>query len=203
MLIRRKCVGDVQTTAAVLGADDNAAGLGELAVFQRFDVQAGVLRRKLRDRLNRFCRAGNRMAGYGAPAEGATLLNHSSIGPDQLTYVADPNPPTQHRYTPDPHVPLAASEKLPDDQPDYAPPLAWNYAEKFLVRQHEYPMPSRKFIIPVPEARIVGGCGSADAGGATSEVLEPELASSCFVLISRQCWVTRVPRSTIFALGLP
>ena len=46
----------------------------------------------------------DRIAGYGASAEGSTLLNYFKIGPDMVDFVVDRNTSKQGRYTPGTHL---------------------------------------------------------------------------------------------------
>ena len=77
------------------------------------------------------------------------------IGTDTIEYIADRSPLKQGRYTPGSHIPVVAPERLLADQPDYVILLAWNFAEEILSQQAEYRARGGRFIIPVPQVRVV------------------------------------------------
>ena len=95
------------------------------------------------------------MAGYGAPAKGNTLLSFLEIGPETVHYIADRSPLKQGRYTPGSHIPVVPPERLFADQPDYVLLLAWNFADEVLGQQAEYRKRGGKFIVPVPNVKII------------------------------------------------
>ena len=51
-------------------------------------------------------REGKRIAGYGAPGKGNTLLNYCGIRTDLLEYTVDRNPYKQGRFLPGTHIPI-------------------------------------------------------------------------------------------------
>jgi hypothetical protein len=95
------------------------------------------------------------MAAYGAPAKGNTLLNYCGITTDLVAYTVDKSPHKQGLYTPGAHLFVHPPEKLLQDQPDYVLLLAWNFADEILEQQRAYRDAGGKFILPIPEVKIV------------------------------------------------
>lgn len=98
---------------------------------------------------------GKRVAGYGAAAKGATLLNYMGIGTDLIEYVVDRNTHKQGKFMPGTHQPIHAVEKLAEDMPDYVLLLAWNFADEIIEQQHAYLERGGTFIKPVPSPTFV------------------------------------------------
>jgi hypothetical protein len=92
--------------------------------------------------------------GYGAPAKSTTLLNYYDIN---LDYVIDTTPLKQGRFTPGKHIPVRSPDYLynADTKPDYLMLLAWNYADSILEKEKSLINQGIRFLIPVPNVRIV------------------------------------------------
>lgn len=99
---------------------------------------------------------GKRVAGYGAPAKGNTMLNYLKIGPDTLDYLTEELPTKIGLVSPGMHIPVVHIEEARKNPPDYFLVLAWNYAESILKKELMLREKGVKFIIPVGESlRIV------------------------------------------------
>jgi hypothetical protein len=140
-----------------LAAEERRAGLADLARYQQFAAAVRQSRDELVGMLGRLVGAGKRLAGYGAPAKGNTLLNYCGIDTRLLPYTVDRNPLKVGLFTPGMHIPVRDVAALEDglDDPDYVLILAWNFAEEIMRQQHAYSRRGGRFIVPVPAPQMV------------------------------------------------
>ena len=136
-------------------AEENAWGVDKTASYQALGARVKRLRQDLLARLRVIKAQGKRIAAYGASAKGSTLLNYFGIGRDTLEFVVDRSTYKQGRYMPGVHLPICAPEQLLGVMPDYTLLLTWNFADEILAQQAEYRRRGGRFIIPIPEVRIV------------------------------------------------
>jgi len=132
-----------------------AAGLNGLMAYNAFSEQVMESKRKLLELLIRLRSEGKRVAGYGAPGKGNTLLNYCGIRADFIEFTVDRNPYKQGRFLPGTHVPIYPVEQISNRRPDYILILPWNLKDE-IIAQLDYAREwGAKFIVPIPEARIL------------------------------------------------
>jgi SAM-dependent methyltransferase len=132
--------------------EEEAASPG---AYHRFGDRVRALCDELRATLASLKREGKRIAAYGASAKGTTLLSFSGIGAETLDFVADRSTVKQGKLTPGTRLPIVAPEELAARMPDYVLLLAWNFADEIMGQQREYRARGGRFIIPLPQVRIV------------------------------------------------
>lgn len=130
-------------------------GLDNIDVYKTFANKVERNRDELRNLLLKLKKENKRIVGYGAAAKGNTLLNYFQIDNKILDFIVDDSPLKQGLYTPGTCIPIYSPDKLKGDQPDYLLLLAWNYAESILKKEQKLRDEGVKFIIPVPEVKIV------------------------------------------------
>ena len=130
-------------------------GLNHVGYYKDFSSRVETLKRNLVALLRDLQRQGKRLAGYGAPAKGCTLVNYFGIDTSLVPYLVDKNAFKQGRYMPGTRQPIHAPEYLLKDHPDYVLLLPWNFSDEILKQQAEFRAGGGKFIIPIPEPRIV------------------------------------------------
>jgi hypothetical protein len=153
--VQRRGEGAIRDRVDDILAAEREAGLDRPETYHRFAERARKVKMDLHETLTNLARKGETVAGYGAPAKGNTLLGFLEIGPELLPYIVDRSPLKQGLYTPGTHIPVFAPERLLRDQPDYVLLLAWNFIDEIMGQQAEYRSRGGKFMVPVPEVRVL------------------------------------------------
>jgi novobiocin biosynthesis protein NovU/D-mycarose 3-C-methyltransferase len=129
--------------------------LAEPATWAAFAQRVTHIRTELPALIRKLKSQGKHIIGYGASAKGNTLLNTCGLGTRQLDYIIDNTPFKQNKIAPGSWLPIRPPERLLQDQPDYALLLAWNFAPEILRRETEFQKRGGRFIVPIPEPKIV------------------------------------------------
>jgi hypothetical protein len=99
-------------------------------------------------------RSGQRVAGYGAPGKGNTLLNHCGIRADLLPYTVDRNVYKQGRFLPGIRIPVLKPEQLVQDRPDYVLVLPWNLRREITHQLSYIRNWGGRLVFPIPTLEI-------------------------------------------------
>ncbi len=131
------------------------AGLMTLAPYRAFASRVATIRSNLLEFLRDAKAQGKRVAAYGAPAKGNTLLNYCAIDQSLIAYTADRSPHKQGLYLPGSHLPIRSPEALLEDKPDYVIILAWNFRDEIIRQMAEVKAWGGQFVVPIPQLEII------------------------------------------------
>jgi SAM-dependent methyltransferase len=131
------------------------AGVDKLDYYRSFGRQVIETKHKLLDFLIDAKRKGKRIAGYGAPGKGNTLLNYCGIREDFIDFTVDRNPYKQGKFLPGTHIPIHSPERIDETRPDYILILPWNFKEEIMQQMAHIKDWGAKFIIPIPEVQVI------------------------------------------------
>jgi hypothetical protein len=138
-----------------LRAREEAAGYRNIETYTSFEFRAREAKNKLLSLLIEAKRAGKRVAAYGAPGKGNTLLNYCGIRTDYIEFTVDKNPYKQGKFLPGTHIPIYGPEKIDEAKPDYIVILPWNFKDEIMAQLAHARSWGAKFIIPIPAATLV------------------------------------------------
>lgn len=131
------------------------AGLEDPASYAGFTARVAATKRDLLRLLFDITEAGGKVAGYGAPAKGNTLLNYCGIRSDLVDFTVDRSPHKQNHWLPGSRIPIYDVEKLKEMRPDYLLILPWNIKDE-IMRQCAFIRDwGGKFVVPIPRVTIV------------------------------------------------
>jgi 2-polyprenyl-3-methyl-5-hydroxy-6-metoxy-1,4-benzoquinol methylase len=145
---------NVTDAVANLRGREEHAGLTKLATYEAFAEQVKETKRKLLDFLIAAKREGKRIAGYGAPGKGNTLLNYCGIRSDFVDYTVDRNPYKHYKFLPGTHIPIFPPERIAETRPDYILILPWNIRDEIMNQLAYVREWGGQFVVPIPEVRI-------------------------------------------------
>src|SRR5882672_7162875 len=144
----------VSERATRLRVREEAAGLDRLETYASFTEQVHETKRRLLEFLISARRKGKRVAGYGAPGKGNTLLNYCGIRTDFVEYTVDRNPYKHGRFLPGTHIPIHPPEKIRETRPDYVLILPWNLKDEIMEQNGYIRSWGGQFVVPIPDVKI-------------------------------------------------
>ncbi len=136
-------------------AREAAGGMHETATYEAFSSRVGKVGVDLVRMIDELKASGMKLAGYGAPAKGNTLLNYFQIGPDRLDFLVDRNPLKHGLYSPGMQIPVRPTDAIASEKPDVLLVLAWNFFDEIREQQQDFIAAGGRFLVPLPEPVLV------------------------------------------------
>ncbi|MFL5312698.1 MAG: class I SAM-dependent methyltransferase [Myxococcales bacterium] len=156
---RRAVNGAVSEAVVALRKYEAERRLDRLETYVAFGDRVEASKRQLMTLLDRLKQEGRRIVGYGASGRASTIMNYCQIGSRHLEYVVDDAPAKHGMYTPGTHLlirPWSAVEEGPG-RPEFALLFAWSFIEEVRSKRSGFLESGGRFIVPLPEVRVVAG----------------------------------------------
>lgn len=133
---------------------EQMAGMKKTATYTEFAGEINDVKRLLLDLLCQIKLGGKRIVGFGASHSTTTLTYHFELA-QFMEYLVDDNTIKHGLYSPGYHLPVYPTERLYKDKPDYVLLLAWQHQDAILKKNVQFLEQGGKFIVPLPEPRVV------------------------------------------------
>jgi SAM-dependent methyltransferase len=142
--------------AAGLRERERKAGYEQIGTYLDYNRRVEQDKRQILSFLIELKRQGLRIAGYGAPAKGNTLLNYCGVRRDFIDYTCDLNPHKQGHYLPGSHIPIRSPDALREDRPDVVLILPWNLTDEIVEQLSFIGEWGGRFAARTPELTLLG-----------------------------------------------
>jgi SAM-dependent methyltransferase len=146
---------EVGPRVAELAERERELALDQLEGYSGFAQRVTETKWRLLEFLIGCRRDGKRVAGYGAPGKGNTLLNYCGIRTDLLEFTVDRNPYKQGQFLPGTRIPIRHPNELEWAQPDFILILPWNLTDEIVAQLSHLRRQGSRFVVPIPEVRVI------------------------------------------------
>jgi SAM-dependent methyltransferase len=133
---------------------EERAGFTRLETYSQFEEQVKETKRNLLDFLIGAKREEKRIAGYGAPGKGNTLLNYCGVRTDFIDYTVDRNPYKHGKFLPGTRIPVFPPSKIDETKPDFVLILPWNFKDEIMKQMEHIRDWGGQFVVPIPNVTI-------------------------------------------------
>ncbi|WP_369211245.1 class I SAM-dependent methyltransferase [Streptomyces flavofungini] len=146
---------EVRPSVTDMLAEEQRQGIAEERTYRRFAERTERLRTQIRDLVRGVVADGGTVAGYGAPTKGSALLDACGLGRAEIRFCSDTTVLKQGKILPGSRIPIWSPEQAAEQVPDYYLLLAWNYAPEIIEKEKAFLENGGRFIVPIPEPRVI------------------------------------------------
>jgi NDP-4-keto-2,6-dideoxyhexose 3-C-methyltransferase len=158
--IRKSAIGAVPTEdenrIQRIREREKALSLKTELPYQRFREAVLEIKLRLKSLVERCRQEDQRVYVYGASTKGNTILEFCELDSAVLPKAAERNPIKWGRRTLGTNIPIISEQQARSERPDYFLVLPWHFFPEFAQREVEFLARGGKFILPLPEVRVVG-----------------------------------------------
>ena len=135
--------------------DEEKLGLDSEKPYIEFYNRCEELKEKTISFIKNENKKGKKIFAYGASTKGNTLLQFYGLDNKEIEKVADRNSDKWGRKTVGTKIEIISEEEARKSKPDYFLILPWHFLNEFIDREKEFLNQGGKFIVPLPEFKII------------------------------------------------
>jgi NDP-4-keto-2,6-dideoxyhexose 3-C-methyltransferase len=125
------------------------------AVYLDFFKRLEENKKKCVDFIKAEVKKGKRVWVYGASTKGNVILQYYGLDSTWIEAASERSPEKWGKYTIGTMIPIVSEKEAREAQPDYFLVLPYAFFNEFYEREKEWRKNGGKFIVPLPEFRIV------------------------------------------------
>ncbi len=137
-------------------AFEQSLGLDKNKIYREFAERVNAIKEKVVSFIKTEKAKGKKIFVYGASTKGNTLLQYFGLDYTLIEAAAEKNPDKWGKKTIGTMIPIVSEEEARRDKPDYFLVLPWHFLKEFKEREKEFLRNGGKFIVPLPEFKILG-----------------------------------------------
>lgn len=145
----------INDSVAKLRKFEKEIRLSDKKIYDDFIARVNLLKEKLYNFVKSEVGKGKKIYVYGASTKGNTLLQFCNLRYPFIEAAADRNPTKWGKKTIATLIPIISEEQARQEKPDYFLVLPWHFIKEFVQREKDYLRAGGKFIIPLPEYKII------------------------------------------------
>ncbi len=146
---------EISKRVSTLLGEEIRKGYDRKATYSAFGNRVAETKKQLIKTIKEIKSKGKSISGYGAPAKASTIINCCGLNREQIDYIVDDNPLKQGKLSPGARIPIVSSDHLNQNPTDYVVIFAWNFAQEIIQKVGTLRAKGVKFVIPLPEPKIV------------------------------------------------
>ena len=127
----------------------------EPELFTQFCKNIDLVKNQLKQFIEEKRDEGAKFAGYGAPAKMTTLMYNIGLSKYDIEYIVDDSELKQGLLSPGKNIKIVNSNKIMELNSDYLIIFAWEMADEIIEKNNKFKKNGGKFIIPLPEFKII------------------------------------------------
>jgi SAM-dependent methyltransferase len=145
----------VLSSVTNLERDEKEFGFDDKKTYEDFAMRVKNIKNRLYNFIQDETKKGKIVYAYGASTKGNTLLQYCNLDRSLIKKAADRDPIKHGKKTIGTEILIISEEQARLEKPDYFLILPWHLLNYFKQREKEFLNKGGKFIVPLPEFKIV------------------------------------------------